>query len=281
MSAFVSVREDGPTDRVASCLILEDECPDLLVELGALPVTLDPKRVGVAGVRSAHGSDRVGSCAEIVLGYVAHAGSLTGGVGGVASGSMQRASRTHRESTAGPSSHHRHITTGPPACRLDRVPRPRVRCLFVLEEVQYVFRTQGSPQGEAPMVTISERPATADGDQARIADLRQDHATSLPVEVRHQDVAESQRIAARANAMPPSGTRRQRAALDVGSSPDTSRTSPGAEQVTRRAEAQSFRHRSRFGEVPGELVRLVGITSKSHTFAAFLDPPAHYLDMER
>src|SRR6476620_11671647 len=177
MRALVSVRESGPADRIPSSLILEDECPDLPGELAALPVTLDPTRAGVARVRGAHGPDRVGSSAEIVLGHVAYTGSLTGGVGGVASGPIQRASRTHRVTTASPRIHHPHIAAGPPTCRLDRVPWPSVRCLFVLEQVQYMFRAQGSPQGQAPMVRVGERPAATDGNQARVADLRLDHAT--------------------------------------------------------------------------------------------------------
>jgi hypothetical protein len=44
-----------------------------------------------------------------------------------------------------------------------------------------VFRAQRSPQGQASMICVGERPATADRNHARIADLREDHAASLPV----------------------------------------------------------------------------------------------------
>jgi len=53
--------------------------------------------------------------------------------------------------------------------------------LAVLEEMQYVFRALGSPQRQELMIRISERPATADRDQARVADLGEDHAISVPV----------------------------------------------------------------------------------------------------
>ena len=53
--------------------------------------------------------------------------------------------------------------------------------MFVLEEVQYVFRALGGPQCQELMIVIRERPATAESDQARVADLGEDHATSVPV----------------------------------------------------------------------------------------------------
>jgi hypothetical protein len=172
----LSVREDGPADGIAPSLIVDDECPDLHVELAPLPVTLHPTRPGVAGVRCARGSDRVRRCTEVVFGDVANTGSVPGGIGGVASGPLQRASRAHRVAAAGPSVHHRHLASGPSTCRLDRLARPSVHWLFGLEQGQDMLRAQGSPQSQAPMIRIGERSATANGDHPRIAHLRQDHA---------------------------------------------------------------------------------------------------------
>jgi hypothetical protein len=160
-------------------LICEDKCPNLPVESIALPVTFDASGAGVAWVRCLRGLDRIGGGAEIMLGHVAYASCLTGGIGGIPRGPPQGASRTHRVSTACPSVHHLHIPTSPRARRIDRVPWASIRWLAVLEELQYVFRALGSPQRQELMIRISERPATADRDQARVAGLGEDHAISV------------------------------------------------------------------------------------------------------
>lgn len=178
-----SVAKDRPADRVASGLVLEDEFPDPLVKKAALPVPLDPTRARFNRGRCAHGFDRIGGGTEVMLGYVTHARRMTRGVGRVSTRPVQRASRTHRQSTASPRSHHLHVTRRPTTCRLDRVSWPRVRWPFVLKQVENVLRALRSPQGQAPVVRISERATPADGDQTRIADLWQDHANSLPVSV--------------------------------------------------------------------------------------------------
>lgn len=52
--------------------------------------------------------------------------------------------------------------------------------------MHYVFRALGSPQRQELMIRISERPATADRDQARVANLGEDHASSVPVGERNE-----------------------------------------------------------------------------------------------
>jgi hypothetical protein len=176
----VSVLEDGPADCVAPGLICEHKCANLRVESIALPVTFDASGVGVAWVRCLRGLDRVGSSAKVVLGHVAYTSSLTSGIGGIPRGPAQGAGRTHRVSTDRPSVHHLHIPTSPRSRRLNRVPRSSIRWLAVLEERQYVLRAVCSPQRQELMIGIRERPAPADRDQARVADLREDHAISVP-----------------------------------------------------------------------------------------------------
>jgi hypothetical protein len=178
---FLSVLEDRPADRVAPSLICEDKRPNLTVESIALPVTFDASGAGVAWVRCPRSLDRIGGGPEIMLGHVAYTSGLTGGISGIPRGPHQRAGRTHRVSTARPSVHHLHLPTSPRARRLDRVPWASIRRLAVLEEMQNVFRALGSPQCQELMIRVSERPATADRDQARIADLGEDHAISVPV----------------------------------------------------------------------------------------------------
>jgi hypothetical protein len=176
----LSVVEDGPADRVAPGLIGEHKRPNLAVESIALPVPFGASGAAVAWVRCSHSLDCIGGGAEIMLRHVAYASCLTGGRGGITRRPLQGAGRTHRVSTAGPSIHHLHIPASPGTGRVDRVPRASIRWLAVLEEAQHMFRALGSPQCQKLMIGISECPATADRYQARIADLRQDHAISVP-----------------------------------------------------------------------------------------------------
>ena len=125
--------------------------------------------------------DRVGGGAKVVLGHVRDTRGLAGGVGGVPRSSPQWASCAHRVPTAGASVHHPHAAAGPGAGCLGGVPWTGVRGMVLLEEVQHMLRALGSPQREEAVIFIGEHSATADGDQAGIADLGEDHATSVPV----------------------------------------------------------------------------------------------------
>jgi hypothetical protein len=58
---------------------------------------------------------------------------------------------------------------------LDRLARPLVRGLGGLEQAEDVLRTGGSPQGEQLVIGVRQRSAAADGHEARILDLGQDH----------------------------------------------------------------------------------------------------------
>ena len=59
---------------------------------------------------------------------------------------------------------------------LDRLTRPWVLGLSRLEEVEDMRRACCRPQSEELVVCIGERPAAADRHEARVADLREDHA---------------------------------------------------------------------------------------------------------
>jgi hypothetical protein len=115
-----------------------------------------------------------------VLSYVPDTGSLSGSVGGVASRPAQRSGRAHRLPTAGASVDHPDLATAPRACRFDRVSRASIRWLLGFEQMQDVLRTPGSPHGQQLVIAIGQRPATADRDQTRVANLGKNHASSLP-----------------------------------------------------------------------------------------------------
>jgi hypothetical protein len=72
---------------------------------------------------------------------------------------------------------------------LDRLAGPRVRGLHRLEEVQNVLRARGSPESQEPMVGVGKRPPTADGDEAGVAILREDHFLFLPRELTNRSSA--------------------------------------------------------------------------------------------
>jgi hypothetical protein len=58
---------------------------------------------------------------------------------------------------------------------LDRLTRPRVVRLSRLEEVKDVLRARCRPKSKEMVIGISEGPASADGHEARVPDLREDH----------------------------------------------------------------------------------------------------------
>jgi hypothetical protein len=59
---------------------------------------------------------------------------------------------------------------------LDRLTRPWVLGPRRLEEVEDMLRACCRPEREELVVCIGERPAAADRHEARVADLREDHA---------------------------------------------------------------------------------------------------------
>src|SRR5215212_7303792 len=63
---------------------------------------------------------------------------------------------------------------------LDGLAGARVGGLHRLEEGQDVLCARGRPQGEKLMVRIRERAAAADGDEARVAYLRENHGCTWP-----------------------------------------------------------------------------------------------------
>jgi hypothetical protein len=55
-----------------------------------------------------------------------------------------------------------------------------VRRLLQLEEVEDVLGTGRGPQRQESMIIVGERSPTADGDEARVPLLGQDHGSTMP-----------------------------------------------------------------------------------------------------
>jgi hypothetical protein len=59
---------------------------------------------------------------------------------------------------------------------LDRLPRSRILVAGHLEQVKDVLGARGRPQRQEMVIRVGKGAATANRHEARIADLRQDHA---------------------------------------------------------------------------------------------------------
>jgi hypothetical protein len=94
---------------------------------------------------------------------------------GMPSGSAQLPCRTHGMATRRTGLGHPDLAARPRPNLLDRPAGPRIRRLHRLEEVQNVLCARGRPQSQEPMVGVRQRPAAADGDEAGVAVLGEDH----------------------------------------------------------------------------------------------------------
>jgi hypothetical protein len=72
--------------------------------------------------------------------------------------------------------HHLDLTTNPRAGMLDRLTRTRVLRPHRLEQVKDMLRAQCGPESQEMMVGIGKAPTTAKRDEARVSNLRQNHA---------------------------------------------------------------------------------------------------------
>ena len=172
-----SAVEDRPADIVPQPLVIEDNITNLVGELVALPEAFQaPGRGRLTWRRRIpHRSDGVGCRAKIMSGDVRHGGSLGGGVGRIARGSLEISGRGVGVTGGSPRLGHRDFAAGPGAGHLDGVTRASIVRPDRFEKMQHMLRARRRPQGQKPMIAISERATAADGDEATIANFRQDH----------------------------------------------------------------------------------------------------------
>ena len=176
-----SAVEHRPADLVPQPLIIEDEFANRCRQLFALPTTLDPTAaltIASGGGRT-RGLDRVGGSTELVCGDVRHRCGLAGSERRVPSSSTQLSSGSHGVASRRTGLRHLDLAARPGPDLLDRVAGPWIRRLFRLEEVQNVLCARCRPQSQDPMVGVRERPAAADGDEARVALLGEDHGLDV------------------------------------------------------------------------------------------------------
>jgi len=177
MHAGLPAVERRPADVVSQPLIIQDQFTDRVWELVTLPSALKPPAVLTRTLRGGgtRRLDRVGRCTEFVCGDVRHRCGLSSSKCGVPSGSAQRSCRSLGMTSRIAGLRHLDLAACPCPGLLERPARPRVERLRRFEQVQDVFCTRCGPQGEQLMVGVCERPPTADGDEARVANFREDH----------------------------------------------------------------------------------------------------------
>jgi hypothetical protein len=170
-----SAVEHRPADVVSQPLIVKDESADRMRELFALPPALEPAGALLApGRRRTRRLDRVGST-ELVRCDMRHHCRLAGCVCGIPSGSAQLSCRTHGMATRRTGLRHPDLAARPCPNLLDCPAGPRIGGLLRLEEVQNVLCARRRPQSQEPMVGVGERSPAADGDEAGVAVLGEDH----------------------------------------------------------------------------------------------------------
>jgi hypothetical protein len=180
-TAGSSTFEHRPADLVAQPLVVEDEVADRIRELFALPPALESSgaRSLVRGSGRTRCLDRIGRSTELVCGDMRHHRGLASSERCVTSRSTQHSSRSHRMAARRAGLGHPDLALRPCPNLFDRLPGPRVRRLHRLVEVQNVLCARGRPQREEPMVGVRECPPAADGDEPGVANLGQDHGSTV------------------------------------------------------------------------------------------------------
>src|SRR4051794_39051761 len=172
-----SAAKHRPADVVAQPLVVKYELANRLRELVTLPPALDsPCAVALVFRRvSTYGLDRIGGRTKFVRGDVRDDPGLASSVRGMPRCPTEVSGRGHCLAGRRASLGHRDFATHPGASMLDRLTRSWVLRLSRLEQVKDVLGARCRPQSQQPVIRIGEGPAAADGHEARISDLREDH----------------------------------------------------------------------------------------------------------
>jgi hypothetical protein len=217
----LSTLEHRPADRVARALVVQDERPNRIRELFALPTTLEPSGASALarGSRGPHRLDRVGRSTKLVCGDMGDHRGLAGSECRVPGCSAQPSRRRHRVTTRSAGLGHRGLAASPGPNPVDGMAGPGVRRLPRLEEVQDVLGARGRPQSQEPMVGVRERAPAADGDEPGVAVLGQDHGFTVRRRCPSVDVgvdASSARTRRSGSRWRPASARQARRTLSIG-----------------------------------------------------------------
>jgi hypothetical protein len=172
-----SAVEREPAQRVAQPLVVEHELPDLVGELGALPLALQAAGRPALLFSRCHPRrpDRVGRGTQLMCCDMAHGRGLAGSVRGMPRCPTQVSGRgvcmAGRRAGFCP----RDLTPRPGTPEVERPTWTVVLRPCQLEMGQHVLRAVSRPHREKTMIVVLEGPAATHGDEPRIADLGEDH----------------------------------------------------------------------------------------------------------
>jgi hypothetical protein len=176
--------EHRPTYLVSQTLIVQDKFVDRIRELFTLPTALEP--AGTLTLKSGSSRtnclDRISRSTKLMGGDMRHRCGLAGSICGVPRSSAQHSCRSLGMTSRIARLRHFDLSAYPCSCLLDRLARPQVQGFLRLEKVKNMFSTRGCPQSQKTMVSVREGPSTADGDEAGIADFREDHGYTFVID---------------------------------------------------------------------------------------------------
>ena len=159
--------EGEPAQLVAQPLVVEHEFPDLVRELGALPLALQAtsRLALVFGRGRSRCPDRVGRGTQLVGRHMADRRGLAGSVRGMPCCSTQVPGRGVCMAGRRAGLRPRDLTPRPGTPEVDRPTRTVVRRPRLLEVVQHVLRAVSRPHREKAMIVVLEAPAATHGDE--------------------------------------------------------------------------------------------------------------------
>ena len=183
----VSELKHRPANGVSQPLVVKNKVPNGVRELVALPLALESSGSLAFSRRhrSTHCLDGVGGRAEFVGSNMGHGCCLSRGKCGVTCGTSQlpRGCIGMTSGTAG--FRHRDFAASPCTNQGDGGSWPGIVWSLRFKETKDVLGAGCGPQGNKPVMLISERSTATNGDEAGIANLRQDHRILwLPIESR-------------------------------------------------------------------------------------------------
>ncbi len=167
-----------PADVVPQPLVVEYKLANRLRKLVTLPLALaSPCCLALAFRRAGTcGLDRIGGRAEFVRGDMRNDPGLASSVSGMPCSPAQVSGRRHCMAGRRSSLGHLDLPTHPAASMLDCLTRSCVLRLSRLEPVKDVRRARCRPNSKELMIGVGEGPTAADRHEARVSDLRKDHA---------------------------------------------------------------------------------------------------------
>ncbi len=176
-----SAVERKPAQLVAQPLVVQHKLSDLVGELSALPLALQPAgRLALVASRCRpRRLDRIGRGTELVGSYMADRSGLAGSVRGMPCRPTQVSGRGVCMAGRSAGLCPRDLTPRPGTPHVDRMTWTVVLRPRVFEMVQHVLRAVSRPDPQKAVMVVLEAAAATHCDEPRIPDLGEDHTLAL------------------------------------------------------------------------------------------------------